>query len=81
MQYQIKKLRDRENLRLWDRTDKTIVHIQLNKREQYVCFERFVSKDKRNWKKLNGYLSLRDVWNILKEMKEKRENILINEPN
>lgn len=79
MQSQIKRLRDRESLRLWDRTDKIIVAIQLNKKEKYVCWERWISKDKRNWIKLNGYLSLREVWIILQGIKEKREIELLTD--
>lgn len=77
MQHQIKKLRDREALRLFDKADKTFVTIQLNRKEKYVCWERWVSKDKRNWKKINGYLSLREVWIILQGIKEKRELSLL----
>jgi hypothetical protein len=39
MQHQIKKLRDAEALRLWDKTDKVFVVIQLNRKEKYVCWE------------------------------------------
>ncbi|HXS59733.1 MAG TPA: hypothetical protein VN703_02855 [Candidatus Sulfopaludibacter sp.] len=81
MHPQIKKLRDRESLRIWDKSDRMFIHIQINKKEHYTCWERFISKDKRNWIKLNGFLSLQDVWNILKTLREKRENVLINEPN
>ena len=77
MQHQIKKLRDREALRLWDKVDKTFVNIQINRKEKYLCWERWISKDQRNWIKLNGYLSLREVWIILQGIKEKIEIELI----
>ena len=79
MQYQIKKLRDREALRLWDKVDKTFVNIQINRKEKYLCWERWISKDKRNWTKLNGYLSLREVWIILQGIKEKKELSLLTD--
>lgn len=77
MQHQIKKLRHREALHLFDKVDKTFITIQLNRKEKYVCWERWISKDKRNWKKINGYLSLREVWIILQGVKEKRELSLL----
>jgi len=77
MQHQIKKLRDKEALRLFDKADKNFVVIQLNRKEKYVCWERWISKDKRNWIKINDYLSLREVWIILQGIKEKRELSLL----
>ena len=79
MQHQIKKLRDREALRLWDKVDKTFVNIQINRKEKYLCWERWISKDQRNWIKLNGYLSLREVWIILQGIKEKKELSLLTD--
>jgi hypothetical protein len=38
---------------------------------------RWISKDKKNWNKINGYLSLREVWIILQGIKEKRELSLL----
>ena len=79
MQHQIKKLRDREALRLWDKVDKTFVNIQINRKEKYLCWERWISKDQRNWIILNGYLSLREVWIILQGIKEKKELSLLTD--
>ena len=41
MQHQIKKLRHREALHLFDKVDKTFITIQLNRKEKYVCWERW----------------------------------------
>lgn len=68
MNQQIKKLRDRQNLRMFSRKEKIFVHIQLNKKENFICWQRFVSKDKRNWQEWNSALSLKDCWQILKKL-------------
>ena len=72
MHPKIKQLRNRENLRLFDTKEKIFIHLQLNKKEKRVCWQRYVSKDRRNWIKHNDYLSLRDCWNILEKVKSKK---------
>lgn len=65
MEDQIKRLRNREVLSLWDRKNKLFVKIQLNKTDNRICWQRFVSKDKRTWTNWNQYLSLKDCVQIL----------------
>jgi hypothetical protein len=60
----IKKLRNKESVRLWDTSEKLFHHIQLNKKEKFICWERWVSKDRRNWVNWNLYLSLKDIKNL-----------------
>ena len=58
----VKRLRDGEPLELY--RDGLFTTIQLNRRESSVCWERWISKDKRSWINWNLYLSLRDVIQI-----------------
>jgi len=68
----LKKLRNRQPLRLWDSGNKLFVHIQYNAKENgFVCWERWVSKDKTHWVNHNLYLSLHDVNNIINSLKQK----------
>lgn len=65
----LKTLRDRQPLKLFDKANKMFVRIHFNKNEKkFVCWERWVSKDKINWVNWNLYLSLKDVNNILKKL-------------
>jgi hypothetical protein len=66
----IKKLRDGEPLELY--RDKLFVKLQLNRRDNRICWERWVSKDKRSWMNWNLFLSLREVLQIYND-NEKRE--------
>ena len=69
------KLRNRQPLRLFDRANKMFVHIQFNKKETgFVCWERWVSKDKSNWVNHNLYLSLKDVRQIINNNKTNPPN-------
>ena len=61
----INKLRNRESLKLFDNKNKYFVRIQLNKKSKFICWERWVSKDRNNWIKHNEYLSLKDIIQIL----------------
>ena len=66
----LSKLRNKQPLRLFDRANKMFVHIQFNQKETgFVCWERWVSKDKTNWVNHNKYLSLKDVDIILNQIK------------
>jgi hypothetical protein len=66
----IKKLRDGEPLELY--RGGLFIKLQLNRRERRVCWERWVSKDKRSWMNWNLFLSLREVLQIYNN-NEKRE--------
>lgn len=61
----IKHLRHGGVLNFFNRKQKTFVKIQLNKKEKdFVCWQRFESKDRRTWVEQNKYLSLKDVMDI-----------------
>ena len=69
----LKKLRNRQPLRLWDSGNKLFVQIQYNHKEKdFVCWEKWVSKDRSNWVNHNLYLSLHDVNNIINSLKIKQ---------
>jgi len=70
------KLRNRKPLRLWDSLNKLFVHIQLNKKDERVCWERWVSKDKQNWVNWNKYLSLKDISGITAEIQENNKKTI-----
>ena len=57
----IKTLRNREPLRMFNRKTKEFSHIQYKGKG---CWERYVSWSRRNWRKQNTYLSLKDVLNL-----------------
>lgn len=57
----IKKLRNREVLRFFNRKTKVFTRINLNKKDSRVCWERWESLDQSNWICQNLYLSLKDV--------------------
>lgn len=61
----IKKLRDRQPVKLFNSADKVFTQIQLNRKASVICWERWVSKDRKNWVNVNLYLSLKDVASIL----------------
>jgi hypothetical protein len=69
MQNIIKKLRNIEPLIFFDKKQKIFVLFQINKKEKYFCWERWVSKNRItgyiNW---NYYLSLKDVVNCIKNL-------------
>lgn len=60
----IKHLRDGGSLNIWNTKTKLFTKIQLNRREKFICWQRYVSKDRRNWRKYNDCLSLKEVMNI-----------------
>lgn len=71
----LKKLRDRKPVLLWDRANKLFVQIQFNKKEKgFVCWEKWVSKDRINWVNHNLYLSLKDVRQIINNNKTNPPN-------
>lgn len=66
-------LRNRQSITLFDKSTKLFTHIQFNKKENdFVCWERWVSYDRRNWVNHNLYLSLHDIDNILNNLKNKK---------
>jgi hypothetical protein len=58
----IQKLRNKESITLY--RDGLFTRIQLNRRDNRICWERWVSKDQRSWMNWNLFLSLRDVLQI-----------------
>ena len=66
----IKKLRDGEPLELY--RDGLFIKLQLNNRNNRICWERWISKDQRSWMNWNLFLSLREVLQIYND-NEKRE--------
>jgi len=66
----IKRLRDGEPLELY--WDGLFIKLQLNNRNNRICWERWVSKDRRSWINWNLFLSLREVLQIYND-NEKRK--------
>ena len=66
----IKRLRDGEPLELY--RDGLFIKLQLNNRNNRICWERWISKDQRSWMNWNLFLSLREVLQIYND-NEKRE--------
>lgn len=59
-------LRNKRPVTFFDKTTKIFTRIQFNKKEKdFVCWERWVSRDRKNWVNHNLYLSLHDIDNIL----------------
>ena len=73
------RLRNGNDLILFDRIEKMYVGFKLNTNEKMICWKRLVSKDRRNWIVWNEYLSLKDVDGIINELKTKknRKNLAI----
>ncbi len=65
----ILKLRNRQPVKLWDKVNKIFIHIQLNKKDDRICWQRFHSLDRRNWREQNSYLRLKDVIQIINSLK------------
>lgn len=70
----IQKLRNGEQLKLFDKENKTFITFQLNKKEKSICWERWVSKDRKNWINHNKYLSLKEVILICNNLKRRLPN-------
>jgi hypothetical protein len=58
----IQKLRNEESITLY--RDGLFTRIQLNRRDNRICWERWVSNDNKSWMNWNLFLSLRDVLQI-----------------
>ena len=65
----LNKLRHRQRVTVFDHKEKLFTAIQINEKESFVCFQRFVSKDKQNWIEWNKNLSLKDCKQILEIIK------------
>ncbi len=61
METLVKRLRNRESIKWFDKKERLFIRIQLNKTDNRICWERWVSKDRNNWVNWNLYLSLKDV--------------------
>lgn len=64
----IAHLRQRKSIKFFDRKTKLFHHIQINKKSKRICWERYVSRDNKNWIKWNEYLSIKDVLNLRAEI-------------
>lgn len=71
----LRKLRHKQPVKLWDKQNKLIHHIQFNKQEKdFVCWQRFVRYTGTSSVKLwNSYLSLKDIDNIINTIKQNNE--------
>lgn len=69
----IKKLRDGERVRLFDSSSKKFMQLQINKADNRICWERWVSLDKSNWVCYNKCLSLKEVVQLIDENKLKNK--------
>ena len=66
----IKKLRDGEPLELY--RGGLFIKLQLNRREKRICWERWISKDRRSWMNWNLFLSLREVLQIFDDYEKRK---------
>jgi len=66
-------LRNGQPLDLFDSTNKLFVKFQLNRAEKFICWKRYVSKDRRNWICWNEFLSLKDIDSFIKEIIANRQ--------
>ena len=57
----VKRLRNGGSFTLFSSDTKYFHKIQLNKNSNRICWQQFVSKDKRNWIMWNDNLSLKEV--------------------
>jgi len=58
------KLRHRQPVRLFDSKEKLFHQIQINPSTHFICWQRWVSKDRRNWIKWNDCLTLKEALSI-----------------
>jgi len=70
----LNKLRHRQRVTVFDHKAKLFTSIEINKKEHFICFQRFESKDRRNWFEQNSYLSLKDCKQILETIKHNNTN-------
>lgn len=73
----VKRLRNKESIKLFDSSAKRFIRIQLNKSFKEICWERWVmaagSTHANRWVQHNSCLSLKEVINIINENKLKNK--------
>lgn len=69
----VKRLRNKEGIKLFDSSTKTFIRIQLNKETKRIYWERWVSIDKSNWVCHNKFLSLKEIVFLINENKLKNQ--------
>ncbi len=62
----IQKLRNRKPVDFYN-SDKKFMKIQINKKTNNICWQRFVSSDKKNWIEQNSYLNLKEVMQVISD--------------
>ncbi len=73
----IKKLRAGDCLNFYDKKEKLFTKIQLNKKENFICWQRFVSTNRAgNWIEWNRYLTIKDVLSIRQQIINNIKNSL-----
>ena len=60
----VERLRNGDNITLFDSTTKYFHRLQLNKKSNRVCWQWLASKDRRNWVEWNNSLSLKEVCSV-----------------
>lgn len=68
----VKTLRNRENLRLYNKVNKSFYQFQLNKNTKRIFWELYISKDKSNWIKLNSFVSLKEIVHFCNDLKQEK---------
>lgn len=61
MESLVKRLRNRESVKLFNSIKKEFYQFQINNNSKRIHWEMFVSKDRKNWIKLNSYVSLSEI--------------------
>ena len=64
----VSKLRNKEVVNLFDKTNKLFVKLQLNKKSKRICWQRLVSVDKQNWIEYNNSINLKDCLYIINKI-------------
>jgi len=64
----INNLRHKDSMLMFNTKEKTFVKIQLNPTSERICWQKYISKDKRNWIKWNECLSLKEVLDVRAEI-------------
>ena len=71
----VNRLRHNNSLEFFDKKEKLFTRIQINKNEtKFVCWQRFVSKDRINWRNWNDFLSLKDILEIRQQIIDNNNN-------
>lgn len=67
MKVLIRKLRNREAINQFNPATKVFTKIQLNRKAGFICWQRFVSLDRRNWIEQQSYLSIKGVIQLIQQ--------------